>query len=382
MSKFSKSTRGTIVPSRLRGLVQKRIKIQQHRIARQSKAIGLTFLFVILLKVYHSQYVQITKIRSASVAYNDNHTNTKTCALLFFGLIKDSFQTITLPSIQEHILAHNPQCDIFLHTYNLTTVPLNKRNAEVSVQTVNISQAYLLTNNVMIEDMDSFNEKRIAILDQTRKFYHRGWGDCCVSHDNMIKQWNSIQGVWDLMQHYEQSKRKSGKSKHSKFYDQVGLFRSDVYYTKRINIFDSQGAIPDFGHYGGYNDRLFYGSYENAEVWASKRFEFTNTFEEKYMFPSDQSELGHWSKLKRFLGYEIHDGYHSETFLKKLMNHYQIYVEAKNHCVWRVRTGSKIQASDCDGMKDFSSFRKVRSYSPKKKRYGDSWSLVIGVTKK
>ena len=368
MPRFSKSSEGTIVRTqRVRVLVQKRILkiLQKHRNAKQIKAIALTFLFLFLLKYYHWQHEQIIKLRHASEV-NEKPNKTKPCALLFFGLIKDSFQTITLPSIQEHILAPNSQCDVFLHTYNLTTVPLNERNAEVSEQIVNISQAYLLTDKVVMEDMDSFHDKRNAILEQTRKYYYRGWGDCCVSHDNMMKQWNSIQGVWDLMQHYEQSKRKSINGKHSKFYDQVGLFRSDVYYTKAIDIFDSQGAIPNFSHFEGYNDRLFYGSYENAEVWASKRFEFTNIFQEKYMSPYDDSE----SKFKKH-------GYHSETYLKNLMNHYQITVEAKDHCVWRVRAGGKIQARDCDGMEDFSTLEQIKSYSPNKSMSGDSWSLVL-----
>ena len=360
MPRFPKSSRGTIFPTqRLRVLDLERILkiLPKHRNARQIKTIGFTFLFLILVKYYHWQYEQIFKLRHAS------QVNTKPCALLFFGLIKDSFQTITLPSIQEHILAPNSQCDVFLHTYNLTTVPLNERNAEVSEKIVNISQAYLLTDNVVMEDMDSFDEKRNAILKQTRKYYYRGWGDCCISHDNMIKQWNSIQGVWDLMEHYGQSKGKSriGKN-HSKFYDQVGLFRTDVYYTKAIDIFDSRAAIPDFSHFGGYNDRLFYGSYENAEVWASKRFEFTNIFEKKYMIPT--------TRVKN-------SGYHSEFFLKNLMNHYQVPVELKRHCVWRVRAGSKIQALDCKEMLEFSTPEKIEAYTPNKTRSGDSWSLVL-----
>eukprot|EP00978_Attheya_sp_CCMP212_P025137 scaffold80429_cov66-Attheya_sp.AAC.2 len=129
--------------------------------------------------------------------------------------------------------------------------------------------------------MDSFYQKRIGVLERTRKMYHRGWGECCGSHDNMIKQWNSIQGVWDLMQHYAyKQKNGPGGSDSENYYEQVGLFRSDIYYTRPIEIFDSKAAVPSFALHLGYKDRLFYGSYENARIWASnKRFDFMHDFE-------------------------------------------------------------------------------------------------------
>ena len=50
------------------------------------------------------------------------------------------------------------------------------------------------------------------------------------------------------------------------YYHQVGLFWSDVYYTKPIHIFHSEAASPFSPHHNDYNDRLFYGSYNNAKV--------------------------------------------------------------------------------------------------------------------
>jgi hypothetical protein len=387
MSRLPRSTKGGFIPTRIHVLAQKIIlKYRKRRFARQFKMIGLLFAVTIISTLYYSKCIQSSALslhqRKANPASFGMHSDTtaanKKCALLFFGLIKDSFQTISLPSIKRNILDPNLQCDIFLHTYNLTDVPLNKRNAELTVHKVNVSHAYLLTNNVVLEEMNSFHEKRKTVLEHTRKFYHRGWGECCSSHDNMIKQWNSIQGVWDLMQQYEQKNGNSnGNGKHSKYYDQVGLFRSDVYYTRPIDIFDSKGAVPSFALHHGYNDRLFYGSYENARIWASQRFEFVDTFEKKYMKFFNLLELDKWSRIKSFLGYKYKDGYHSESFVKNLMDHSGINVELKDICVWRVRTGQKILAGDCDGMSGFSTFGEVKSYRPKKNESGVSWSMVV-----
>ncbi len=51
------------------------------------------------------------------------------CALLFFGLVKH-FDDLALPSIQKNIVGPNHQCDIYLHTYNITDLPVNPRNGE------------------------------------------------------------------------------------------------------------------------------------------------------------------------------------------------------------------------------------------------------------
>ena len=283
------------------------------------------------------------------------------CALLFFGLVKDSFQSISLPSINRHIVETNNQCEIFLHTYNITDVPLNPRNLEHTSHKANVSQAYLLTNKVALEDMDNFNVKREKVLERTRKFYHRGWGKCCVSHDNMIKQWHSIEGVWNLMQKYE--------NENGIHFHQIGLFRSDVYYTRAVDIFDSKGAIPNFAHHHGYNDRLFYGSYENAKIWASQRFDFVDIFEKKYM------SLYNSSGTKAFKNKK--DGYHSETYVKNLMDDHGIDVEMKDHCLWRVRSGKKIMVDDCDGMTGFSTFSEVKSYRPPVYDPRNPWTMAL-----
>lgn len=300
-------------------------------------------------------------IESVALSKSSNGEMNEPCALLFFGLVKE-FQSIILPSIKRNILESNKNCDVFLHTYNLTQVPINSRSSETKPALLDVSEAFLLTKNddqIMLEPLSSFYSQRYGILNHTKVNYHRGWGDCCASHENMIKQWHSIQQVWNLMKSYERrilsktfdSTDNIIDSQHRHYYTQVGLFRSDVYYLNPINIFDSNAATGNFAQHGGYNDRFFYGNYKHAEIWASKRFHFVSTFEQKYMKTFNSTKKGK-------------DGYHSETYLKCLLDYYNVPVEQKNICVLRVRSGPRIKVTDCKDLDQFSNWKKTVTYIP------------------
>jgi hypothetical protein len=266
----------------------------------------------------------------AVAALSQDRQDTK-CALLFFGLVKD-FQELALPSIQKNIIVPNPHCDIFLHTYNITVTRISRRNLETPYE-VKIDEAYLLTDNVTMDTDLTFENEHHKFLRRTRRLYHREWGVCCRSHDNMIKQWHSIKRVWDLMVDHERMVLGQGNDvKSPGDYKHIGLFRSDVYYTSPINIFDSNATLPNFASYKGYNDRFFYGQRQHAAVWAD-RFSFAQTFERKYMV----SSITRGKKR----------GYHSETFLYHLMNHFNVPVVPKNICAWRIRAGSRLSVEDC-----------------------------------
>mmetsp|Transcript_59 Transcript_59/g.63 ORF Transcript_59/g.63 Transcript_59/m.63 type:complete len:395 (+) Transcript_59:36-1220(+) len=314
--------------------------------------------------------------------------NNPKCALLFFGLVKE-FEHHVYPSIVKNILYPNPHCDVFLHTYNITSTPVNKRNLETNQSPLNVSEALLLTSRdrIAFETEESFNAKRMDVMERTRKNYHRGWGGCCLSHDNMIKQWNSIQGVWDLMRKHEiqqlmpaASQPLKAKARGTKndpsiedahYYDQIGLFRSDVLYTNPINIFDAKAAAPNFARNGGHNDRLFYGNYEFAKIWASQRFDFIDTFEQTYM---KRYDVDFKSEKERIL---FKDGYHSETFVKLLLDHYKVPVTLKDICVWRIRSGSRVQVSDCRDMKEFNTLSGIDKYLPEREKKGGRLPAVF-----
>jgi len=293
---------------------------------------------------------------STSTTSTITTARTKKCALLFFGLVQE-FEDYVYPSIEENILTPNPQCDVYLHTYNITSIPVNKRSQETGIQKpLNVSEALVLTtpDRIVFEDMDSFHEKRDEFITRTRKNHHKKWGKCCTSHDNMIKQWNSIHGVWDLMRQHEV--RLLQGNENEKYYDQIGLFRSDAIYTEPIHIYDDDAISPSFGQYNGYNDRLFYGKYKYAKIWASKRFHFATTFEETYM-EHESVRKGKGKKRKQ-------QGYHSESYLKHLMDHYRVPMKTKDICVWRVRSGPRIRIEDCIQMENFSHVSDIMWYVP------------------
>lgn len=281
------------------------------------------------------------------------HQPLKRCALLFFGLIKD-FDELALPAIQQHILQPNPQCDVFLHTYNITVTRISRRNLEQPYQ-VRTEEAYHLTHHVAFDTERTFDDEHSNLLRRTRRLYHREWGACCKSHDNMIKQWHSIKRVWDLMVDNEQklvlegqaSDNQGSEKKH--YYEQIGLFRSDVFYMSPIDIYDSNAALPNFASYKGYNDRLFYGQRSYAAIWAD-RFSFAATFERQYMVASITRGK------KR--------GYHSESFLYHLLSHHNVPVEKKNICVWRIRTGSRLSVEDCTREANWFSKDDISNYLP------------------
>ena len=263
----------------------------------------------------------------------------RTCALLFFGLVKH-FKELALPSIQRNIIEKNKHCDIFAHTTNVSYVPTNPRNKEVELVTASPFEVFLLTKNVVMDTVDTFYHERWAFLQHTQLNYHRRWGQCCTSHNKMVKQWHSIDKVWNLMKQHV--KNGTGVS----HYEQVGLFRLDLYYASPVDIFDSDASLASFHRWGGVNDRMFYGRYNHAEKWAH-RFEFSKTFEKLYMNRPGQKQ-----------------GYHAETFVKSLLLHYKISVLMKDICFWRIRTGFRIQVIDCLEMSAFNEHHEISRLLP------------------
>lgn len=112
-------------------------------------------------------------------------------------------------------------------------------------------------------------------------------------------------------------------------YDRVGLFRSDVYYVTDIDIMSETetdvAVIPSFGKMG--NDRMFYGTYENAYVWANIRFPSVDCYEPE--LPTQ--------------------GLHSEHFMERLiLPNIPNWTERNDVCFLRVRGEGEIQDGDCN----------------------------------
>jgi len=224
------------------------------------------------------------------------------CALLFFGLAKH-FNDIAFPSIQKYILNINPDCDVYAHTYDIKSIT-NPRNNEDHTP-VNPLEVYSMTKNVVLDTLESVS--KAIDFDYYHKHYKQSGGVFPYSMDNTLKQWFSIQRVWESM---------------PTTYKRVGLFRLDVLYTEPVNIQNGDAVIPDFHHWDGLNDRAFYGLYKWAGQWATNRFK-------KLAIRSKQDNI-----------YDIN----AEHFMKYMMR--DVPVELKPMCFNRVRATGKIK-NDC-----------------------------------
>ena len=106
-------------------------------------------------------------------------------------------------------------------------------------------------------------------------------------------------------------------------YEQVGLFRSDVEYATPIDIFDGDAVIPKFGFV--VNDRMFYGTYENAHDWAKSRYPSVPCY------------------VPRHEGIAMH----SEYFMKDLvLKNIPNVTKKEDICFYRVRA-QHVQRDDC-----------------------------------
>ena len=224
----------------------------------------------------------------------------QTCALLFFGLVRRF--DIVLPTIQEHVVRHNPRCDVFAHTYYRLDIS-NIRNDERRAP-INPFDVFQLTKNVMIETLGLFDASRYRHLHPPG----RGWV-YPTSVENMVLQWNSIQRVFDWATSVQK-------------YARVGLFRLDVVYKTALCLQDT-AVVPSFGNSGGVNDRLFMGPTEIARVWATR-------------FP----RVAEYQQRNRNV-----QGVHSETFLKFLLERQPVRFD-KSVCFWRIRATGKMMR-DC-----------------------------------
>ena len=220
------------------------------------------------------------------------------CALLFYGLVKQ-FAHVVLPSIRENILAYNPSCDVYAHTYNLTSIS-SPRNSENDCPVL-VEEVYSLTSNVVMDTISDFEHKRPN--HKSFRKYHPpddNW-EYPSSIDNLIKAWHSENSVWDLME-------ASGNK-----YDRVGIFRLDTRFPHPISVNDGRPGVACSHRlaWGGLCDRAFYGNYDVVKQYASEKFARAHEYAEE------------------------HGDLHSERFVRYLMRGFNIVAE--EICVHRVR---------------------------------------------
>ena len=260
-----------------------------------------------------------------------NEEGAQGCALLFFGLPRN-FKDFCLPSIRKHILEHNKDCDIFVHTYNKTSEGGSLGGA------VNPGDVFELANNVVMDTEAEFQTARD--LSYYRQFFPNPttW-NFPVSMDNMIRQWHSLDRVWGLMKKKELARKKN--------YKQVGYFRLDVQYQAPLNIYSGDAVIPKerFDRKTSINDRMFFGKRSYAEVWGTQRFPNVGNYiaeQEKWL-----DSLSPWTRWSRI----ITTGLHSEQYVYYIVNNVgRIPAELRDVCFMRVRSSGQIEKRDCDSL--------------------------------
>lgn len=230
---------------------------------------------------------------------------------------------------------------VFVHTYNVTSLEKNKRNKE-PISKINVNEIYEMTNNVIMDTDEEFLIKRnISFYRQYFPYSKESW-EYPQSMDNMIKQWHSIESVWDFMDKAQQTYYSSRTSTtitttSQSHYKRIGLFRIDLEYMNPINIFsslpsqrnndDNIAVLPDFGlsfpeH--ELNDRLFYGSYKTSHIWSHRFNHISNYFN---------------TTIGKSIG-----GLHSETMIHVIMSSLNVWKAPI--CARRIRLTGHIEG-DC-----------------------------------
>lgn len=184
--------------------------------------------------------------------------------------------------------------------------------------------------------------------------------------DNIVKQWHSIDAVWNDMEAY--NNRINNKSDDGTKYRRVAMMRNDVIYITPIDIYQlpaekasaeasaaaaadnnngtdrrAGGPIMDYGNthvvipnWANYpiNDRFIVGPYDAVKAWATQRFERIDNYAHNEAPPGK--------------------GMHSETFLNASIVSPLIQQKLGYHlvqddfiCFLRVRADGAIWIDDC-----------------------------------
>jgi hypothetical protein len=313
-----------------------------------------------------------------------NSTNTnivpkkKSCAILFFGLPR-SFQLLVLPSIVKNVLLPNKanQCDIFLHYYDSKYEEGGSRSGNGG--TIDPSQVWLLPDavsqvygynknnsssstaprvrvSITMDTNDTFWKKRGQVLEKYRttknpadgNYLYYPWMAKSFVHptsiDNIVKQWHSIDAVWNDMVH-------KGKL-WNKNYTRVAMLRNDVMFVTPFNIYQLQldngngngnhnttfdydnnkVAVPNWARFP-INDRMVYGPYQAIQIWATERFTRLEDHVRSY-------EPGYGMHSERFLNHSIFPA------IREHVLGFQV-VANPDICFFRVRADGSVWLNDC-----------------------------------
>lgn len=276
------------------------------------------------------------------------------CAICFFGLPR-AYKSMVSHGVQKNILETNQRhgCDVFVHFYVKYEEEANGAKnvggkldpTEILQLEDAVSQVTPLATTRFVNDTEAqFMEKRkvevnryLNTYDSTGNLSYYPWsrGEHWNAgfSSNLVRQWHSIDAVFQLMERHAGEKNIK--------YTRVGMFRSDVMYLTPIDIMkldkktmdveQNQFVIPIFEAYP-VNDRMIYGPYEAVKVWSTKRFEL---IEERVKDPNAAGNVMHA------------ESFMAESIFPAIENlGYPLHLNP-DICFLRTRSNTMVILSDC-----------------------------------
>mmetsp|Transcript_23795 Transcript_23795/g.70104 ORF Transcript_23795/g.70104 Transcript_23795/m.70104 type:complete len:311 (-) Transcript_23795:304-1236(-) len=256
----------------------------------------------------------------------------KRCALLLYGLPK-FFKDRSYPTLEARLLSRLPfPCDVFVHTYNLhetTNVRNNEAACRIYPEEVEVAQPV----RVEMEDQ-SVVDKVLYNEFLELKRYGDAWFNHYVSLRNVLRQYNSIQQVYKLM---EKEQEERGFE-----YSIVCCSRMDVLYLDNLpddciqalhNIEPGTIWVPNFHEWelrsdnliyptGGMNDRFAIGCRHAMRVYTQRIASAVQFCRQKYRM------------------------FHTETFLKWHLAQHRVAVRKMRFRFQRIRGTGEIHDID------------------------------------
>lgn len=296
------------------------------------------------------------------------------CALCFFGLPR-SFNLLVLPSIIRNILIPNKEnrCDIYLHHYDVTEEKGDRRSGrggQINARDVDllydaVNQVYGNQTNhphvsITSDTDEEFWSKRGKSIEKYRKtkgadgkYLYYPWMAHSYSYprsiENIVKQWHSIDSVWNHMEENALALKKD--------YSSIAMMRNDVVFVTPFNVYNTSRNVKDVSlDYVGVpswarfpiNDRMVYGSYKGVKIWSTERFERLENHVVTY-------EPGYGMHSERFLDHAIFPAI-QELGIK--------VIENPDICFFRARADGSAWTSDCVTRNGSArNFRKINTQS-------------------
>lgn len=231
-------------------------------------------------------------------------------AICFFGQVKNFDQQLydSFSTNISNVLVNN-DIDYFLVTYNNTHYLNIYHNENHRIDYTSINSFFPFKEKIIV-DVESDITKNIDsfVLNILSSFGYADWGSYENSQQCTIRAVRQLYGLYALYQCI-----------HGFSYDKYILVRPDCIYDSSIDekiIFNTHNfCIPNFSHWGGYNDRFAIVDHKGLEVYCNRYIKLINSPEK----------------------------YHSERYLKKCIDESKLSCDRFNNFRFRLlRTTGKL----------------------------------------